>query len=63
MPNFCDDNETLAFLVYFALEKELPLIGKVGMQFAQPRTTGCGCPPIKILRGAGAQSAACSINR
>ena len=35
----------------------------VGMQFAQPRTTGCGCPPIKILRGAGAQSTACSINR
>ena len=24
---FTDDNETLAFLVYFTLEKELPLIG------------------------------------
>ena len=46
--------EFTSFLNFFYL---------VGMQFAQPRTTGCGCPPIKILRGAGAQSTACSINR
>ena len=48
--------------ITFNLAEPIQLV-KVGMQFAQPRTTGCGCPPIKILRGAGAQSTACSINR